>query len=179
MGRKSSVTALPPAILKQVQLLIQQGRTIDDITAHLNELDQDVSRSAVGRYARDFSASLKKYQDAQQVAGLWLKQLAADPSSDVGMLLGEMLKTLAFQTLADMGEGDSADPKDIMFLAKSIKDIEGANKLSIEREQRIRERVAKEVASAAADAVDAAAREAGLSAATAAAIRSSILGLRK
>lgn len=178
MPRKSTVEQLPEEILEEVQKLIRDGHTIDAITEHLHGLEQDVSRSAVGRYTQNFTQALEKYKEAQEVAGVWVEQLGENSKGDVGKLIAEMLKTIAFNTLANMGEMEGAhDPKDIMFLAKSIKDLEGANKLSIERELKIREEVAKKTKKAAADTAVKTAKSQGLSAETVNAIRSGILGI--
>jgi len=178
MARKSSISQLPPEILEQVHALINGGRTIDEITEHLHGLDQDVSRSAVGRHVQKFADNLKRYKEAQEVAGVWVDKLGENPNGDVGKLIAEMLKTVAFQTLANMGDDDKgAAPKDILFLANSIKALESANKLSIEREQKIREEVSARIKRETTATVNKAVKQAGLTKDTADSIRKQILGL--
>jgi hypothetical protein len=138
MGRRSSIEQLPGELADLCHRLIREGRTIEDITDALNALSADVSRSAVGRYVKSARDQMRQYQDAQAVAGQWVAQLGENPTGDVGALLAEMLKTVAFQSLATMapqedGKGKPTKPMDIMLLAKAIRDLEATSKANIER----------------------------------------------
>lgn len=141
MGKRSSLARLPKDLSALLHRLIREGCTIEDITAKLNELDADVSRSAVGRYVKSAREQMQRYREAQAVAGQWVAQLGENPGGDVGALLAEMLKVLAFQTLTTMapdpdgdGTGAPASPSDIMLLAKSIRDLEATTKARMARE---------------------------------------------
>ena len=174
MGRRSSIRKLRADVREVVDRLIRDGHTIDEITAHLRSLGAGISRSAVGRYKQKMEEQLARFRQAQEVAGVWVKDLGAEPEGKVGRLLAQMLQTLAFQVMADMGDGEtSAEPMDVMLLAKAIKDLETAAKQSAEREFKIRERTQKE----AAEAVEEIAAQAGLSADTVEKFRSAILGV--
>jgi len=143
MGRRSSLELMPQDLQDVFHRLVRAGHTIEDITDKLNELDGEVSRSAVGRAVKSARAQMRQYQEAQAVAGQWVAQLGENPSGDVGALLGEMLKTVAFQTLATMApESDDSKakptkPMDIMLLAKAIRDLEATSKANIERREKI------------------------------------------
>jgi len=150
MARPSSIRRLPKELHELCMRLIRDGATIWEITDKLNELDADVSKSAVGRYVKSAREQMARYREAQEVAGQWVAQLGENPTGDVGSLLAEMLKTVAFQTLGSMGDAQSGEseakpPKamDIMLLAKAIRDLEATSKASIERREKI-ERVAIE-----------------------------------
>ena len=106
MARKSTVAALPKELVDACNGLIRDGRTIDDILAALQGLGADVSRSAVGRYVKSARESMEKYRQAQEVAKVWVDKLEAEPAGDVGRLLPEMLRVVAFQTLTTMGESE-------------------------------------------------------------------------
>lgn len=171
---KSKIEGLPNEVRKSVHKLIRDGHTIDDILMHLQRLGEEISRSSVGRYKKKMDGKFKRYREAQEVAGVWVSQMGEDPKGDVGRLIAEMLKTLAFQTMADMGDDDGATaPKEIMFLAKAIKDLEGAGKLSLDRTERIHKAALK----AAAKAADTVVSERGISKKDAAEIRAKILGI--
>jgi hypothetical protein len=157
-----------------VDKLIRDNVTIDEIVAHLEELGADISRSAVGRYKKSAEETMKTYRDAQAVAGVWVRKIGEEPDSDVGRLLAEMIKTLAFKTIAEMGvEDNPAESREIAYLAKAIKDLAGADKLSLDREERIRDAAL----AAAAKKVDSVVKTRGLTAEDAAAIRAQILGV--
>lgn len=137
MAARSSIAKLPRELSDLCHRLIREGRTIHEITDALNTLDADVSKSAVGRYVKSAREQMEHYRDAQAVAGQWVSQLNENPSGDVGALLAEMLKTVAFQTMASMGDVESTakptKPMDIMLLAKAIRDLEATSKANIER----------------------------------------------
>lgn len=152
MARKAAIQQLPKDIQDQVHRLIRDGRTVDQITAKLQELDAEVSRSSVGRYKQKYEASLKRYREAQEVAAVWVNKLGEDPKGDVGRLIAEMLKTVAFQTLADMGDQEAAPtPMDLHFIGRMIKDVEQAGKIAADRELQIKRKLTELEAEAASE----------------------------
>jgi hypothetical protein len=113
------------------------------------------SGAELARSARRLKDSLERYREAQDIAGSWMAELARNPETDLGRLLAEMLKVVAFHTLATLGsaEEQGATPMALSLLARAIKDLEGAAKVEVERKERerqIRERVAEELAAKAA-----------------------------
>jgi hypothetical protein len=180
MGRKSTVAALPAPIVEACHALIRDGKTIDDIVGALAELGAPVSRSAVGRYVKSARESMEKYRQAQEVAKVWVDKLEAEPTGDVGRLLPEMLRVVAFQTLTQMGESDDgAGAMDVMLLAKALKDLAGTKKADIDTELQLRKLRAetKAKADAAAAEVETMTRNAGMSDDLVSAIRARILGV--
>lgn len=171
MGRKSAIKQLDPAIREAADSAIREGRaTIEEITALINSLGGQVSKSAVGRYKQQAEAQMARYREAQEVAKVWIGKLQADPEGDVGRLLAEMLRTTAFQTLGDIEAGS---PQDVMFLAKALKDLASADKLTADRILLVRREAAKE----AAEKVSSVGKAKGLSAETVAELRKEILGV--
>lgn len=176
MGRRSTVATLPRELVEACNGLIREGHTIDAILAALQGLGAEVSRSAVGRYVKSARQALDKYRQAQEVAKVWVDKVEAEPNGDVGRLLPEMLRAVAYQTLATMGESDEpVDAKDVMLLSKALKDIAGATKTGLDTERQLRAMRA-DVKAAAAD-VEGQARAAGVSEDTIAQIRQRILGV--
>lgn len=152
MARRSSVTKLDPRLREAVDALIRDGRaTLDEIIEHLAQLnggESPVSRSALGRYAQQATAQMERYREAQEVAKVWVSKLETEPDGDVGRLLPEMLRSVAFQTLGSLSERDAAaDAEEVMLLAKAMKDLASADKLTAERILRVRQEVLKEAAS--------------------------------
>lgn len=171
MGQKSAVARLDPRVRESVDTAIREGRaTIDEIVELISQHGIEVSRSAVGRYKQKAESQMQRYREAQEVAKVWIGKLQADPEGDVGRLLAEMLRTAAFQTLGDM---ENAAPQEIMLLAKAIKDLASADKLTTERILKARQDATKE----AAEAATAVAKSKGLSADTVAELRREILGV--
>ena len=180
MGRRSTVAAMPRELVEACNGLIRDGHTIEEILAALQGMGAQVSRSAVGRYVKSARESMEKYRQAQEVAKVWVDKLEAEPSGDVGRLLPEMLRVVAFQTLTNMGESDaSVGAMDVMLLAKALKDIAGTQKTNIDTEllmRKVRAETQAKADAAAAD-VEAITRNAGMSEELVSSIRARILGV--
>jgi hypothetical protein len=182
MGRRSRISQLAPAVRAEVDRLIRDGATIDGIVAHLRAFGVELPRSTVGDYRKKASEQLARYREAQEVAGAWVAELGAQRDSQTGQLLAEMLKTLAFRTLGELGaaSAEATDPMGLMLLARALKDVSAAEKTNIEIRKKVRaefEAETAERAGAAADAAEAVGRGAGLSDDAAARIREIILGV--
>lgn len=178
MARKSSIDQLPDTLRDAINTLLRAGRyTLDDILSKLAELNDGavpVSRSALGRYAQRAEEQMKRYREAQEVARVWVDKLDSEPDGDVARLLPEMLRSVAFQTLGSIGDREeSADAQEVMFLAKAMKDLASADKLTQERILMIRQEVAKRAATEAVKQ----AKASGLSDEAADLIRQKILGV--
>jgi len=184
VARRSSLERLPPELQDLYHRLLRAGCTIMEITDKLNELDADVSKSAVGRAVKGARAQMRQYREAQEVAGQWVTQLNEQPQGDVSALLTEMLKTVAYSTIASIGDGSEAElgkdgkpkaPKamDIMLLAKAIRDLEASTKQSLER----REKIERQVLERQAKAAEKVAKKQGMSAEGWAEIRAGFLGI--
>lgn len=178
MARRSSIHQLDPRLRSALDGLIREGRyTLDDILAHLAQLnggEPPVSRSAIGRYAQRAEEQMRRYREAQEVARVWVEKFESEPDGDVARLLPEMLRSVAFQTLGSLGEREeSADAQEVMFLAKAMKDLASADKLTTDRILQIRQEVAKRAATEAVKQ----AKASGLSDEAADLIRQKILGV--
>jgi len=177
VARKSSITQLDPRLREAVDGLIRDGRaTLDDILLHLAQLnggEAPVSRSALGRYAQRATEQMARYREAQEVAKVWVDKFESEPNGDVARLLPEMLRSVAFQTLGSMSErSEAADAEEVMLLAKAMKDLASADKLTSERILRIRQETLKLAAVEAASE----AKAQGLSDEGAEVIRKKVLG---
>lgn len=174
MGRKSSITQLPPEIREAVDRAIRENRaSADQIVAIVNGMGENVSASAVTRYARSARAQMERFAQASEMAKVWVGKWGEDPNSDVGRLVSEMLRTVAWQQAGELGDGADGRANETMQLARAIKDLASADKLTVEREARVK----KDMKEQAADRAVQSAKKAGLSAEAAAEIRRDILGL--
>lgn len=176
MPKRSSISQLDPRVREAVDAAIREGRaTIDDLVVLIASYGATASRSSVGRYVRNATAQLSRYREAQEVAKVWIGKLAEDPQSDVGRLLAEMLRTVAFQQIGEMGEGDDKPkPMDIMLVAKALEHLAKSEKTTVDMRVKIRDEFVAKAAAAAA----AAGKSHGLSSATIDEIKKSILGIK-
>lgn len=183
MGQKSSIDLLSPELKAELDSLIAKGQsTIDELVDYLQGAGADVSRSAVGRYAKKAAATIEHYKHAQEAASLIIADIGNEPDSKTGQLLAELLKTLAFQTLISMQgqEDDTVEPKQLRLLAQTLRDLATSQKTDQEFRTRIRDQFREEMAARAQKAtaaIDQVARKRGLSDEDAAEIRAQVLGI--
>ena len=115
-----------------------------------------------------------KIRASREMAEIWASKLGSAPTSDVGKLLLEFVKTLAFETSMDMANSDkTVEPKALGQLALVAQRLEAAAMASHKREKEIQQEFAKK----AAEQAEKITRSAGLSAETAADIKRQILGI--
>lgn len=182
--RLSSVDLLPDELRDAINKAIREGRsTIDHILAHLETIapagSELPSRSAIGRYKKSSEEVLGARRESIEAAKLWAEELGQDPDSDVGRLLRQLLETVAFQELLKLGQaGDGADPKKIMMLSRSIKEMGQSKKTEIDIAAAERKEQKERAADAAAKA-GATLKKAGVSPETIKLIETQILGIAK
>lgn len=181
--RLSTIDLLPKDVREALNEAIAEGRmSVDDLWGLVKEKgggDVDVSRSAVGRYKVREERAMAAYQQMQKMSEVWAKEREKDPTGAISMLLGEQTKTIVFRRLMSMTpkEIEGADPKDLNFLASTIKSISAADKIGAEREAMIRDRAIKEERRRAAQEVEKVAKQRGLTKEAVAEIRQKILGV--
>ena len=91
MPRASSVRRLPPELREQIGALLDQGRTLDEITMHLNQLGAEVSRSALGRYKQHLDKVGEKLRRSREVAEALIAKLGNAPESKALRLNVELM----------------------------------------------------------------------------------------
>lgn len=188
MGRKSSIDKQPPAARKAAERAARDpAATIETAVEQVAAAGGQVSKSAMGRWLKDAREELAEHRKAQEIAGLWVKQLGENPEGDVGVLLSETLKTLAIRVVADArkrmdefaqsGEKDAApvSAMELMLAAKALNHIEVSDASSLKRRLSA-EQVALKRQAKAAESV---AREKGLTDEQWEAIREKFLGVKK
>lgn len=137
MGRTSSLRRLPVEVQQLVDQLIRQGRTIIEITEHLKSLDEDVSKSAVGRYVKDARDKMQEYRAAQELASQWTTMANEQPRGDVSTMVTEMLRLVALRVTQQIQPDENGlikiKPMDMMLLSKAVESLEATTRKSMER----------------------------------------------
>lgn len=182
-GRASKIDLLPEPIREQLHAMLRDKRhTQEEIREAINELidthnlpaDMQLSRTGLNRYATRMEKVGSKIRASREMAEVWAAKLGSAPTSDVGKLLMEFVKTLAFETSMSMAEEDEpVTPKALGQLALVAQRLEAATTASHRREKEIRAAFAEE----AAETAEKITKQAGLTAETAADIRRQILGI--
>ncbi|MFP1109004.1 DUF3486 family protein [Vibrio cholerae] len=187
-NRKSKVELLPEEIRNTLNVFIRSGNmTQKDILEAVNQMiddaglgdDAKLSRTGFNRYAKRMEDMGQRLRQSREVAEVWVSKLGEAPTSDVGKLLQEFVRTMAFETsmkmmeAAEGEEGEVISPKALGQLALVVQRIETAAMTSMKREKEIRAAFAAEAAEAAEKIV----KQAGISTDTATDIKNQILGI--
>jgi len=180
MGRKSSISLLPEEFKEALHTLLRDPRFNQlDITREINTLlenrgmDERVSKSAVNRYAMQMEKIGSKLKQSRQIADLWIGKLGNQPQGQVGQLLNEVVRNLAFDTAMSLAEEEEAtDPKLIKELAIAIEKLEKAASENEKRAEQIRKQAREE----AADELTEGLKNEGISVEVEASIRRILLG---
>lgn len=149
MTGKSKFERLPAALRAEIEgKLREQHFTLDELMAFVRsrEPGADISRAGLHRYLRSFEETAKRLREAQAVAGAVVGKLVEQPQGDLGRLLAQLLQVIAFYQLHALeDQGTEVKPAELVMLARAIKDMEQAGKLSAEREIKIRKELAGKV----------------------------------
>ncbi|HBB4277975.1 TPA: DUF3486 family protein [Escherichia coli] len=182
-GRLSKVDLLPDSIREQLhQMLREKRHTQEEIREAINALidehnlpeEMQLSRTGLNRYAIRMEKVGAKIRASREMAEVWAAKLGSAPTSDVGKLLMEFVKTLAFETSMSIAEDDKpVAPKALGQLALVAQRLEAAAMTSHKREKAIRDAFAQEMAEKTEELV----RTGGLSGGAADTIKREILGI--
>ncbi len=185
MPTPSTIDRLPSDILAQLQLLLQDPRVTQlEATARINEIleaeghPERVSKSAVNRYAVKMEEVGAKLRQSREVAQMYISQVGAAPQGQTGLLINEMLRSMAFELSLKMQESDVEDPESmgatigqLKNLALTMQRLEQSATINVKRESEIRKQAVEQAAEKAADV----AQQAGVSADTIQRIRRDVL----
>lgn len=141
----SSVNRLPADILAQLQALLRDPRVSQlAATQQINAILADqgeppLSKSAVNRYAVKMDKIGAKLTQSRAIAEMWIGKLGNEPAGQVGKLLNEVVRNLAFDAAMQLSDEDTpADPKLIKELAIAIEKLEKASSENEKRDAQIR-----------------------------------------
>jgi len=182
MSQQSTIVLLPEDIRVKLQELLRDPRVTQlEATRKINEIleaeghDDRLSKSSVNRYAVKMEEVGRKLRQSREVARMWIGKLGNEPQGEVGKLLNEMVRTLAFEAVVDMAEGsEPVSPKMLKDLGIAVERLERAASENEKRDEEIRKHALED----AADAVDEAAKQQGLNEEQARFWREKVLGVR-
>lgn len=182
-GRLSSLDLLPQEAEADyawaLGQLAKRERTQEAIRDELNlrllaiGLDP-VSKSAFNRKAMSFALMARQIEQTREMAGIMAERMDNQPEGDVGLLTGELIKSLVYDVLAgEMISGEAPSIKLLKTAAETIDKLERARKANMDTAVRIK----KQFAGEAMQAVEAAGKQAGLSAENLKLIREQVYGI--
>ncbi|MFA0093345.1 DUF3486 family protein, partial [Vibrio sp. 10N.261.49.A11] len=141
---RSKIELLPQEIREALNLWLRNGdMTQQDVLGAIHEMideaglpkDAKPSYTSLNRYARRMEDMGARLRQSREVAEVWTTKLGEAPTSDVGKLLQEFVRTMAFETSMTMMESAAEDgevipPKALAQLALVIQRIEQASMVS-------------------------------------------------
>jgi len=181
--QQSSIDRLPESIREQLMAMLRDPRLTqvavrEKINAILEEdgHPQRLSYSAVNRYKLRMDKIGARLKQSREVARMWIGKLGAEPQGEVGKLLNEMVRNLAFDaTLAMADQDDPVEPKMLRDLAVAIEKLEKAASENVRRDEQIRRQALEAAAKVAGSSV----KQKGLSDDAAEEIKRKILGIKR
>lgn len=186
MGRQpSSIDLLPGDVREKLQELLRDPRVTQlEATRRINEIleaegrEERVSKSGVNRYHLKMEEVGAKIRQGREIAEMWIGKFGAAPQGQLGLLITEMLRTLAYDLSLKLQDADINDPEtlgatidQVKALALGVQRLEQSATLNVKRETEIR----KQALAEAAEKAGAAARQAGVSSETIQRIRRDVL----
>lgn len=160
MSRPSRVARLPEEVREALQAWLRDpGITQTEATERANELLAaldlpPLSRHSVARYDLRMRQAGRKLRESREVAEAWIGKLGAAPQGQIGHLVNEILRTLAFDlslTLQDQAvtaENRPAVIDQLRNLSLAVVRLERAASENVKREAEIRRRAAEELVAA-------------------------------
>ncbi len=174
MARPSSIHRLPEEIREAIGRLRAQGRTLDEILAHLRTLDIDISRSALGRHTKWLDKVSERMLQSRAVTEALIERLGQAGENRQVRLIAELIGTGIFEALS---EAETLTPTEHAHLARAVKDLATTLRTDAAYTERVRALAATAERERAAEAAEAGMRKVGISAETIARIRQDIYGL--
>jgi DNA-binding transcriptional regulator WhiA len=154
MGRKSTVDLLPEEFKEALNALLRDPAVTQlEAAEKVNQLlqqageDERVSKSAINRYSMRMDKIGAKLKQSREISNMWIAKLGSQPQGQVGHLLNEVVRNLAFDTaIALSEEEDPVPPKLIKELSIAIEKLEKAASENEKRTAQIRQQAREEAA---------------------------------
>lgn len=172
--QRSSIDLLPDAIRQQLQDLLNDRRVtqlqavarINGILGELRDTGQlpedaptRLSKSAVNRYALRMDEVGAKLRQSREVAELFISKVGAAPQGQVGLLINEMLRSMAFDLSLKLQDADISDPEtmtatidQVKALALAVQRLEQGASINVKRDQEIRKQLQEQTLKAVDEA---------------------------
>lgn len=187
MPKPSTIDLLPLEIKEQLQAWLQDPRITQlEATERANQLlelaglPERVTKSSVNRYAMRMEEVGAKIRQSREIAQMYIAQVGAAPQGQTGLLINEMLRTMAFDLTLKIQDAELNDPEtlaatidQVKALALAVQRLEQSASINVKREADIRQQERQR----AAEQVEKIAKKGGLSGTTVQEIRRQILGI--
>ena len=168
MPQASSIDRLPADIKSKLQELLQDPRctqlkATDEINAILEAEGhpERVTKSSVNRYAQRMEEVGAKLRQSREVAQMYIAHVGAAPQGQTGLLINEMLRSMAFELSLKLQDTDLENPENmsatidqVKALALAVQRLEQSATINVKRESEIRKQALQDAADNVEKAAD-------------------------
>lgn len=145
--KHSKIAALPPEIHAAVIARLDDGHTYEAIADWLSQMGHETSKSAVGRFGKDWAGMGQRLKEARAQAAAWVEELREHPNSDLAEATEQMLFTMVAETLAQ-GKIEIKENANPVALGHMIADLSRAGLNRDKLKLDFKKEFAKQVAAA-------------------------------
>lgn len=154
----SSIDRLPVELRELIGRLREHGATIDEIMAKLDELNADVSRSALGRHIKGLAEIGAQMRRSREIATALVGQFGEESDNRVARVNIEMMHGVVMRLLTGEDENGelgavTLDAEEVLQLSRSLQSLAGADKTNAERTLKLKAEFQKEAIKKLDDAV--------------------------
>lgn len=115
-------TELPPEIVSEVnRLLVEEGKTYQEIAGWLKEMGHDVSKSSVGRYGKDFLSRLERLRVVKDQARAIVEENGDRPATELHEAANQIAVQLIMEKLTTVND---LEVDNIADLFKAVAQLE-------------------------------------------------------
>lgn len=108
------VDSLPPELVEAINKKLVDGWTYRELADWLNQQGQPVSKSAVGRYGRDFLARLEALKATQMKARAIVEAAPDAPATELSEAANQLATQLIIETLLQVDDLTGARITDLL-----------------------------------------------------------------
>jgi len=175
VAKPSSIELLPEKILEEVNRLVREKATGEEIVAAVADMGVRVSSSAVGRYKKSLKDVSERLRRSQDISNAVIAKLGKETESKAARMNIELMHAVVTDILLQAGDGETItlDAGGAMSLAKALDHLSKAKKTDEETIRKARSEAAKDAVKAATET----GKQNGLTAETIDKIKRSILGI--
>lgn len=122
MAQINKIKKLKMELRETVNKLLQNGETIDSVTAFLNQQGEEISRSTVGRYRQQWQEAVRDIEEARAFAEMTVERLANQSEDKVAILNAQLLETAFHRLLQALHqlEKNGEEPEKIIKLYERL-----------------------------------------------------------
>lgn len=102
---------LPREILDEVNRRLEGGWTVTEVTQALRELGADISRSAVGRYRKQWAEQIRDLAEVREFSRTVVAELSKQPESRMARLNTELMEAALFKCMNGLRAMIEEDPE--------------------------------------------------------------------